>query len=306
MSAEIYSNDSLFSVREAPWHKLGVVLEDNPRSGEEAIVAAGLDWTVGGEPVFVRGEEMPGYRANVRSDTGEVLGLVTNKYQLVQNKEAFGFSDSLLGDSEVSYETAGSLKNGRTVWALLNLPQYNLLGDKMDSYLLLSNSHDGTAAIRVATVSVRVVCQNTLNAAISGATRFWSILHRGDIGVKMEEASRSLALHNRYVTKLREEADNLVHIPFSAVQFEGFVVEKVYPARKELGKRAIANLEKNQGDLLKRFDAPDLGNFKNTKWAGALALSDHFYHFREGRDRMRSLILGNTKYDEAYSQLVAA
>jgi phage/plasmid-like protein (TIGR03299 family) len=308
MSAELYEHDTLFSVRRIPWHGLGEILESNPQSAVEAIVAAGLDWQVDKKPVYVDDKVAKGYKANVRQDTGEVLGIVTDKYKIVQNSEAFGFADYLLGDAAISYETAGSLRNGRTVWALLNLPEYNLLGDKMASYLLLSNTHDGTAAIKVATVSVRVVCNNTLNAALSGATRFWSILHRGDVGAKMEDASRSLALHGRYIEKLKEEADKLVHIAFTAGQFEAFVERSVYPYPdvEDIGKIALAHLESNREDLCERFEAADLGNFRETKWAGALALSDHFYHYKAGKDRMKPLLFGNDKYDTAYGALLVA
>jgi phage/plasmid-like protein (TIGR03299 family) len=148
------SSDSMFSVRETPWHGLGAVLERPPATISEAIAASGLGWRVEREPIAVdrgdagsvddwwepRCKEISGYYATVRQDSRAVLGIVGERYRIVQNEEAFQFVDQLLG-SQLHFETAGSLAGGRRVWVLATLPEHvDVAGDAVRPYVLLMNS----------------------------------------------------------------------------------------------------------------------------------------------------------------------
>ena len=171
--------ESMFYTRKAPWHGLGVRVEEVLGS-KEALIQAGLDWKVEQTDVYAAsGERIPGYKANIRDIDRSVLGIVGDRYKIVQNEEAFAFTDGLLGEG-VKYETAGSLAGGKIVWMLAKLPEkYIISGDAIEPYLVFCNSHDGSGAIRVAMTPVRVVCQNTLNLALKGASRVWSARHTG-------------------------------------------------------------------------------------------------------------------------------
>lgn len=163
----------MFSVRETPWHGIGDVLEEPPATVAEAIEASGLGWSVAKEPIVVdrgdkstadwwvpRCEEIPGF-ATVRQDTREVLGIVGERYRLVQNHEAFTFIDQLLG-SAIHFETAGSLHGGHRVWVLATLPHHvEVGGDDVRPYVLLMNSHDGSTTVVAATTPIRVVTPST-------------------------------------------------------------------------------------------------------------------------------------------------
>lgn len=157
--------ESMFYVRQAPWHGLGKQVEQ-ALSSEEALKEAGLDWTVVQRPIQTNNQmEIPGYKANIRDTDNRVLGVVTDRYKIVQNHEAFAFTDELLGEG-VRYETAGSIQNGKKVWLLARLPEnYIISGESISPYLVFSNSHDGSGSIKVAMTPIRVVCQNTLNLA---------------------------------------------------------------------------------------------------------------------------------------------
>ena len=107
--------ESMFYVREAPWHGLGICVE-SALSSEEALELSGLNWNVIQRPIMTSSCDLiPGYKANIRDIDNQVLGVVTDRYRVVQNTEAFAFTDALLGDG-VKYETAGSLQNGRKIW----------------------------------------------------------------------------------------------------------------------------------------------------------------------------------------------
>ena len=174
MSANV---ETMFSVRETPWHGLGRIVIDAPAS-REALELAGLDWQVESHNIYSgTGAMIPGYRANVRSTDEAVLGVVSDRYRIVQNEEAFRFTDDLLGEG-VTYETAGSLQGGKKVWMLARLPRkYLIAGDQVVPYLVIFNSHDGSSGVKVAMTPIRVVCQNTLNLALNTAKRSWTARH---------------------------------------------------------------------------------------------------------------------------------
>ncbi len=173
--------ESMFSVREKPWHGLGTIVMEAPASAE-ALKLAGLDWNVVQEPVYTGYNELvKGYKANVRG-----TDVVSDRYKVVQNVDAFSFTDELLGKG-VRYETAGSLRDGRKVWLLARLPrEYIIAGERISPYLVFSNTHDGSGSIKVAITPVRVACNNTLNLALHTARRNFSMAEKGLEGLSAE------------------------------------------------------------------------------------------------------------------------
>ncbi len=172
--------ETMFYTRQKPWHGLGTMVQEAPTS-KDALILAGLDWQVIQKPIITEdGIPISGFKANLRETDNRVLGVVTDRYRTIQNHDAFAFTDSLLGEG-VTYETAGSLQNGRRVWVLAKLPQrYIISGDEITPYLVFMNAHDGTGAIKAAMTPIRVVCMNTLNLALSTAKRSWSTNHVGN------------------------------------------------------------------------------------------------------------------------------
>ena len=159
MSANV---ETMFYTREKPWHGLGTRVEAAPTSAD-ALICAGLDWLVEQRDVYTEYSNIiPGYKANTRNTDETILGIVSNRYKVVQNVDAFQFTDDLLG-AGVTYETAGALQGGRKVWMLARMPhRYIIAGDEIAPYLVVMNSHDGSSGIKVAMTPIRVVCQNTL------------------------------------------------------------------------------------------------------------------------------------------------
>lgn len=204
--------ETMFYTRVAPWHGLGVCVE-NALNSKEALTASGLDWDVIQQPIMTEDSvPIPGYKANIRDTDNRVLGVVSDRYRVVQNSEAFAFTDALLGEG-VKYETAGSLQDGKKIWLLAKLPdKYIIEGEQIEPYLVFSSSHDGSGAIKVAMTPVRVVCQNTLNLALSSAKRIWSTVHVGELSAKMNEAYSTLQLAENYMNNLGSEFSRLTKI----------------------------------------------------------------------------------------------
>lgn len=307
MSANV---ETMFYVREVPWHGLGTRVEEAPNSAD-AIRLAELDWRVESNPIYdVYGKEIPGFVANTRSSDNSVLGIVSPQYKIVQNSKAFEFTDSLLDDGVV-YETAGSLKDGKMIWLLAKMPQQKILDDAFDPYICFTNSHDGTGAVKVCMTPVRVVCNNTLNLALSTAKRSWSARHMGNIDSKLEEARHTLGLANDYMKSLEEEADRLANIQVTDSQILK-MFDELYPITAETTARKIENINTIKDNFFRCYEMPDIRQFKNTAWGVINAISDQATHSNPGRMTQKynennwgRVISGHPLIDNIYKKIAA-
>ncbi len=304
--------ETMFYTREKPWHGLGVCVQEAPVS-EEALRLAGLDWEVQQKPVYTESGIIPGYKANVRSTDQKVLGVVTDRYKVVQNTEAFAFTDALLGNG-VRYETAGSLQGGRKVWLLARLPrEYIISGERISPYLVFSNTHDGSGAVRVAVTPVRVVCNNTLNLALQTASRSWSMVHTGDIKGKIREAEDTLFKAEDYMDKLGNEFEALRRKKVTDRQLMEYI-ETLLPVAKDTTKIQGKNINRLRNDLKMRYyDAPDLQGTGMNAYRFLNAVSDFATHaapLRRTANYNENLFMrtmdGNPVIDRAYQLVCAA
>lgn len=305
--------ETMFYVREKPWHGLGTKVMEAPKS-KEALKIAGLDWKVVQEPVFTETKEkIEGYRVNVRDTDRKVLGVVTDRYKVIQNEEAFAFTDALLGEG-VRYETAGSLQGGKKVWLLAHLPQeYIISGERISPYLVFSNTHDGSGAVRVALTPIRVVCNNTLNLALSTAKRSWSMVHTGNIQEKMEEAKNTLFMAEKYMDQLGKEFDNLRRIQLTDQKVNEYI-EILLPIEGDMTPLQRKNIFRLREDMQARyFDAPDLKEVGNNAYRFINAVSDFATHaqpLRKTANYKENLfartVEGNPLIDKAYQMICAA
>lgn len=310
MPAEV---ETMFYVRETPWHGLGTRVEE-ALSSKEALVAAELDWNVVQRRIYTEdGHVIPGYYANVRDSDNSTLGVVTNRYKIVQNREAFSFTDGLLGNG-VQYETAGSLKNGKKTWILARLTkQYRLAEDKVMPYLVFSNSHDGSAAIKVAMTPVRVVCNNTLNLALQSADRIWSMNHTGDIQSKLEDARMTLFMAEDYMNELAKESKKLDRKKISNAEAEEYI-KLLFPIATDATETMEQNIKKQREDLkIRYYFAPDLQDVGKNQYRFINAVSDFATHskpLRETKNYQENLFFktmeGNPLVDKAYKMFAAA
>lgn len=310
MSANV---ESMFYVRETPWHGLGTKVMEAPDS-EGALIAAGLNWNVIQEPIFTgKNEPIRGYKANIRDSDRRVLGVVTDRYKVIQNHEAFAFTDELLGQG-VRYETAGSLQDGKKVWLLAHMPhEYIISGERISPYLLFSNTHDGSGAIKVALTPIRVVCNNTLNLALSTAKRSWSMVHTGDIRSKMQEARDTLFMAERYMDELGKEFEALRLKKLSDQKVMEYI-EVLLPVEDGSTPQQIKNIERLREDMkIRYFDAPDLQDTGKNAYRFINAVSDFATHAKPLRRTVNykenlfaRTAEGNPLIDRAYQMLCAA
>ena len=206
--------DFFSTARELPWHGLGTIVEKCPTS-EEAIILAGLNYTVEKTPVqAVIGEDiipLPNKFITYREDVETLFDIVSDRYTIIQNKEAFSFFDTVVGEGAAVYETAGSLFGGKTIFISALLPMEFTIGkDQVDTYLLLVNSHDGKGAIRLITTPIRVVCNNTLRMALGQENA--AIRHSSSARDKIRMSFKAIETAKTYFKKVKETGEEMQKI----------------------------------------------------------------------------------------------
>jgi len=247
MSANV---EQMFSVRQIPWHKLGKIL-DNPPTSAEAIKEAGLDWEVKPTDIYFQTQldstsaivypvykQFEGKKALVRSSDNTPLSIVSDHYKPLQNKDAFQWFDPIIQEGNATYETAGSLQNGKKIWIMAKLKD-NLEvvpGDEVRRYILLANGHDGITGIMIQPTPVRVVCENTLRASL-GAGLVNTIWHHGDIKDKMERVKRLLGLAEKAFQDRKETYKRMAKFGMTQGAVNEYINTVVLDPNKEASDR---------------------------------------------------------------------
>jgi phage/plasmid-like protein (TIGR03299 family) len=312
MSHEIRNSDHMFSAIETPWHGLGTVTTDT-LTLDQALITAQLDWTVSKHPAFTRDRDMAyadalpalltahaddptlslagllaaiGFDlpiadafATVRDDIRLPLATVGSNYTVHQNAETFELARVLMDGGDVKAETAGSLRDSRTVWLLARLDRdMTVGGDEHVPYLLFTSSHDGTSKLKVVPTMVRVVCNNTLRMALANVQSEWTARHTASIGSRVQEARETLGLAWRYADAFEDEVKRLQDETVTDLRFESIVLaaepDPTPGTDGKVSERSKTNAANRRGDLRKAWErSPEVGQFRGTAWGAVQAFS---------------------------------
>lgn len=272
--------------RQVPWHGLGEVV-DGLLNADEMIVRSHLNYAVETWPVAavspITGEILKfsdEHRATVRiNGDGEttVLSMVGSQYTPVQNKTLFDFAEALTKVGGAKYETAGVLDDGRKVWVLARLEACDIVvmnKDQLNSWLLLSNSHDASMAMTAAIVRVRVVCTNTLTRALNNAANTFTIRHYQSVMEQVEAAKDALGFAVDKSKEFQEMADALARIPFTMPEMQELAV-RVYPdhPEKKLASRG-AMIARKELELVYELEGARTPEVASTAWAAYNAVAE--------------------------------
>ncbi len=298
----------------AVWHGLGVNVEDE-MTAKDCHQKAGLDWLCEKQqmvvelPVHRIGMEtkvvVPGKSAVMRMSDNKILGVVGSRYEVIQNAACFDFLDSIVGSHGATYHTAGSLFGGRIVFMTMKFPDTMDVGpDKIDKYLLLTNSHDGSGALHVRWTPVRVVCANTLNMALDHHTKAkCSIHHTGDYETKVKDVRELLELTDLYFQNSIAKFSAMQEAVFSDDRMEEYV-EILYPATESTdGTMKVSARTKKIRNTVLQLSHTGMGisPVKNTKWGALNAVVEYIDHRATRRitvdndpeeSRMHSVMIG--------------
>ena len=231
----------------------------------------------------------------------DVLSVVGKRYKVVQNEDLFAFGDNLL-DGGASWESAGSLKNGRVVFGSLVIPKEftldpNGANDKTVTYLVVSTSHDGSTGIQALITPVRVVCQNTLNLAIKNAKQSFKIRHTQTVDGKLAAAREALNLTFSYMDTFQKEAEVLFNTKINDVQFNKLITE-LYPKPEEGSKAGLTKWE-NKVDVINDlyFKSPTVETVKGTAWGAFNALTERLDYYRGRKGKSESMAAAASGFD---------
>lgn len=308
MAHEIdFSNSTAGSVLtfdKQAWHNLGVNLPADHTARydlDECRRISGVDWDVEEAPVEVLGAVAPGYKANVRSDTKGLLGIVSNRYHALQNRDAFNWFKPFIDSKECQIETCGALKGGKIVWVLAKINRDDAVvsqGDTIRKYLLLTTSHDGTKATKVGFCPTRVVCWNTLSAGLSNHAS--SLLRVHHIARPETQADTLNAIR---------ETVNLANEAFEATAGQYRKLLGCEVARSDLRRyvklvlelpedeKDLSTLSKNKVEKIVNLCLSGAGNDGRTAWSAYNGVTDYLTHSfgRSAGSRLNSAWYGESK-----------
>ena len=301
---------SFASLREPAWHGLGTVLDHEVSTDEMLRVAHLAGWNVRMEDVQVPGRTHRNYFATVRTnpfDGGDdVLGIVGQRYSVLQNEELFDFGDALLDGGR--WETAGSIKNGTVVFGSLALERETVLdpsgvSDKVKSYLLVHTSHDGTLAIQASVTPVRVVCQNTLNMAVGrngrAAKQSFRIRHTQSVQGKVAAAREALGLAHKYLDEFDKQAQEMIAQTVSDDKFMD-IINAAYPMPEVDSKGSMTKWTNKVDTLFDIYNGPTSVGVRGTAWGAYNTLTERLDWFRNPRGgNAESVLAAASGFDAA-------
>lgn len=287
------------SLRQPAWHNLGTVFEDEVNTSEMLKLAHLDNWNVRLEEVAIPDTfaSDKSYSFVTRTNPfdnsqNDILGVVGERYKVLQNEDLFSFGDNIL-DGGGRWETAGSIRGGRVVFGSIALTDSITLdpngrADKIDNYLLINTSHDGSVAIQASITPVRVVCANTLNLALSAVNgkkaskQSFKIRHTQTAEGKIAVAREALGLAHKYLDEFSLIANKMIETEITDAQFAK-IVELAYPTPE---KDAKGSIKKHEGkiDLLHDIYVGQYNNtISGTAWGAFNALTERLDWYRNSR-----------------------
>ena len=320
---------SFFSVKEKAWHNLGQVIQDYPTSAE-AIHYAGLDYEVEKRKLFtpksdkisIEGDllhstiEVPNYFSSVRTDNDVVLGVVGKDYQIVQNRDAFSFFDTIVGGDGILYETAGALGKGERIFITAKLPNYIRVGkdDLIEKYIFLTTSHDGSGSITAAFTPVRIVCANTLNAALRNQSNTVRIRHTSNAKQRLEQAHKVMGLSDILSEQMQAIFNYWTKLPISDNEVKKLIQSALAPSKEVLKNLQEGNEDElsycftNMVDSAFSYAMSDptqlMNTTKGTVFGAYNAITGYFQNVRSYKDeetKLCSLLMGGTGQQRSQS-----
>lgn len=287
--------ETMFYRNDVPWHRLGNKVVDAPTI-EEAIVAAGLDWTVSVQDLFMANGTMVPNKATVRDSDQSVLGVVGPNYTPLQNMDAFKFFNPFLEGNQVTLETAGSLRQGKRVWILAKINKDPLVitkNDTVEKYILLAHGHDGLMSVRVGFTPIRVVCANTLAMSIGNSgSQLLRVKHTKNLNENLEKISEVMNVANQSFEATAEQYKFLASREISQADLEKYIklvfVGPKFEKMEDEGKKPARDVMPKVLRLFEEGHGAQLPGVKGTYWAAYNAINEYL-GYEKGNDEQARL-----------------
>lgn len=263
------------NTRTSTWENIGTTI--NETKIDDVLVKAGLDYTVIASPLFT---EMNGKKIEVKSNnvimksTGDICGVVSDKYVPMQNKDAFDFINYI--NEDIHFVKAGETKSG-LVYVIGELNEMNILGDNFKTHLIFQNSHNGKYQLAMSICPLRIVCQNQFNLSFKESNATYLIRHTKNVESRMAIASESLHKISDYMNSFKQKAELFAQQKVDATQVTKFL-NYMFPEKEGMSDKALIKLEDEKAKFLKAYNADDNQNFKGSAWGLLNGLTDYITH----------------------------
>jgi phage/plasmid-like protein (TIGR03299 family) len=298
---------SFASFRQPAWHHLGTVFNEEVTTSQMLSLANLNNWNVRVEDVPLPenySTKNPSFwvvRNHPETQQPDVLATVGKRYTAFQNEDLFAFGDTLLDGGR--WETAGSIKNGRVVFGSLALDREIVLDpdgveDKINTYLMVTTSHDGSLSIQAITTPVRVVCQNTHTIALRQAKQSFKVRHTQTVEGKVQQAREALNLAHKYLDEFESEAKQLIETEMTKAQFDK-VIALAYPEPDKDTKGSLTKWQNKVDVLQDLYFAPTNKDVANTAWGVYNAMTERLDWYRGSRGNAERPLIAASGLDLA-------
>lgn len=297
--------------RQTSWAQLGTDVSKSSNLAE-VLQTSHLDFDVIKRPLYTSFNENGKQRmvkfennmvATVNGQTGQPLGLVSKNYEIIQNREAFDFVDSM-GDSLI-FEKAGQTAGGM-MYIIARLADRNIFGDTYQPFVILENSFNGAFSLKAAICPLRIVCQNQLRIAFKEADNTVIIRHSGNVSGKIENARKVLMASDEYLKAMNAMAEKLATTKVTP-QIEEKFLELMYPIRPDMSVRSVNRVEDKRSEFLNAYNVDDNQNFRGTLYGIVNAAADvdtHAEPFRKRENWMEKRFIGSVDSNGYYVPMV--
>lgn len=306
---------AMFGSGKPAWHRHpnSIVVEGNPE-GEEALNLSGLGWLVEKQPIFGKAGrsliQLPSHFVTVRKDIplddpARFLGVVQQRYQVIQNAEVIKIADAIIGEGNARFETLGSIWGGRVCYATILLPgDVRVQDDKITKFIVLKWAHDGSCGVEGCITPVRAVCQNTVRAAFASAEATVSIRHTEGAMTRIDEARRVLRIANESFDATGEMFNRMSQSAIDARFVDAYLKALIPdPVRKPDAKRTSSRSSNMRNEIAELFNGKQKGAsmraIQGTAWGLFNATTEYIDHKQTSR-----AVNGRDEYEAKFDSVM--
>lgn len=273
------------------------------KSSEEVLNAANLNYNVIKKGIKYEGADgtyydYPDKVLTMNESTGSIFGVVSNKYEICQNRDAFNFIDYIGNDNPgFQYVKAGEISNGSNsglVYIIAKIPDVTLLGDAITPYIIFQNSHDGMNSVKATISPLRIVCQNQFNLAFREASNTVRVVHSSQMDTRLVTARNMMHDVATYMSTFEETAESLATKRISQDQVIKIFNDVFKYDPEKMSNRQVTNFEMNRAEFLSCYKAEDNQNFTGTAWGLMNGAADYLTHHTGQRKSTPDAMFVNT------------
>lgn len=273
------------TTRTATWTNIGANIT-KAATVEEALKLSHLDYTVEKVPVFLQdGNPIPGAFCTKREDSNITYGVVGSQFEIVQNIEGFDFINSMVPEG-LRFLKAG--ENHRFIYIIAQLPEFDLMGDKVAPHIIFQNSHSGSTTLKATIAPLRIVCQNQFNLTFRKVANKISLRHTKSIKGKLHTAQEVLIRSSDYISEFQKEAILMAQNRVSKTQVD-HLLDEVFEIKAEFNPTQVRRMEEKRDRFMAAYKAEDNQNFIGTQWGLVNAYTDFVTHKPLKKDTPQAL-----------------